>query len=104
TRWPTQTGQPAFITSGPFKRAARYRRQTSFYVAKPYIACFCMKNLETILVPLTVRLPELLTRMEHAPGKGLPGGILLAVDESGVLRGTITDGDIRRALIRNASL
>jgi nucleotide sugar dehydrogenase len=62
-----------------------------------------MKDLETILVPLNVQLSELLTRMERAPGLGLPGGILLVVNESGVLKGTITDGDIRRAFIKNSS-
>jgi nucleotide sugar dehydrogenase len=42
--------------------------------------------------------------MDSAPVHDVPGGILLVVDESGKLIGTVTDGDIRRALIKKASL
>lgn len=62
-----------------------------------------MKNLETLLVPLDLRLSDLLTRLEEASHYGLPGGILLVTDAEGVLIGTITDGDIRRAILRNPS-
>lgn len=62
-----------------------------------------MRNLDKILVSFTTTLSELLKRMEEAPGIGLPGGILLVTDAQGVLKGTVSDGDIRRALIKNPS-
>ena len=49
-------------------------------------------------------LKELLVRQERATDLGLPAGIALVVDEEGVLQGTVTDGDVRRAVLRSASL
>lgn len=63
-----------------------------------------MKNLEKLLTTPHASLRELLQQMDRAPGYNLPGGIVLVVDESGKLVGTVTDGDIRRALIKNSSL
>lgn len=63
-----------------------------------------MKNLEKIIISANTPLSALLTQMDNAPGYDVPGGILLVVDETGKLTGTVTDGDIRRALIHRASL
>ncbi|MBX2916344.1 MAG: nucleotide sugar dehydrogenase [Cyclobacteriaceae bacterium] len=63
-----------------------------------------MKNLDKILTQPNVTLSQLLVQMDEAPRHNVPGGILLITDEQGFLLGTITDGDIRRALIKNKSL
>ncbi len=44
-------------------------------------------------------LREVLALQDEAPARGLPTGIALVVDETGVLLGTVTDGDVRRALL-----
>ena len=62
-----------------------------------------MKNLDKILTKPDVALSSLLAQMDDAPQHDVPGGILLVVDEQGILMGTVTDGDIRRALIKSAS-
>ncbi|HQQ82605.1 MAG TPA: nucleotide sugar dehydrogenase [Cyclobacteriaceae bacterium] len=49
-------------------------------------------------------LSELLVQLDQAPDYDVPGGILLVVNEQGVLEGVLTDGDIRRALIKKPSL
>jgi len=63
---------------------------------------------DSAVAPICVRadtpLFELLERQERATAAGLPGGILLVVDDSGVLEGTITDGDVRRALLSSKDL
>lgn len=59
-----------------------------------------LKNIEKIFTRRDVLIPQLLSQMDAAPGFGMPGGILLVVDEKGILEGTITDGDIRRAIIK----
>jgi UDP-N-acetyl-D-mannosaminuronic acid dehydrogenase len=63
-----------------------------------------MRNLEKIITTSDAILSALLIQMDSAPVHDVPGGILLVVDESGKLIGTVTDGDIRRALIKKASL
>lgn len=63
-----------------------------------------MRNLEKIITTSDALLSSLLSQMDNAPMHDVPGGILLVVDESGKLIGTVTDGDIRRALIKKASL
>jgi UDP-N-acetyl-D-mannosaminuronic acid dehydrogenase len=62
-----------------------------------------LKNIERIFTKKDVLTPELLKQMDDAPGYGMPGGILLVVNDAGKLLGTITDGDIRRAMIKNPS-
>jgi dTDP-4-amino-4,6-dideoxygalactose transaminase len=51
-----------------------------------------------LLVPLSLTWPEAVQRMDRE-GEG----ILLAVDEQGVLRRTVTDGDLRRAMLASAA-
>lgn len=59
-----------------------------------------MKNLDKLLTTPQATLHDLLVQMDRAPSFNVPGGILLVVDDSGALMGTVTDGDIRRALIK----
>lgn len=59
-----------------------------------------MKNLDKILSSPSNTLMCLLQQLDGAPGYDLPGGILLVIDSDGALQGVITDGDIRRALIK----
>lgn len=63
-----------------------------------------MKNLDKLLTTPHTALHDLLMQMDQAPAFNVPGGILLVVDDSGALMGTVTDGDIRRALIKNERL
>jgi nucleotide sugar dehydrogenase len=49
-------------------------------------------------------LLEVLRRHSGATQRGLPAGIALVVDGDGRLQGTITDGDVRRALLRTESM
>ena len=49
-------------------------------------------------VPLSLAWPEAMQRMDRESE-----GILLAVDEQGVLRRTVTDGDLRRAMLASAA-
>lgn len=49
-------------------------------------------------------LSTLLVVQERAPSRGLPGGIVLVVDDEGRLLGTVTDGDVRRALMAEGRL
>jgi len=62
------------------------------------------RRIDWICVTPQTPLLELLERQESAGKQGLPGGILLVVDSTGVLEGTITDGDIRRALLTDQRL
>lgn len=59
-----------------------------------------MKNMDKILSSPSNNLMCLLRQLDEAPQYDVPGGILLVVDSYGVLQGVITDGDIRRALIK----
>lgn len=58
-----------------------------------------MKSIEALLVHKGLSARELLARMDAGAQ-----GILLLVDEDGRLRRTITDGDLRRALLNGAPL
>ncbi len=49
-------------------------------------------------------LLEILRRHSGSTQRGLPAGIVLVVDDEGRLAGTITDGDVRRALLRTESM
>jgi dTDP-4-amino-4,6-dideoxygalactose transaminase len=55
-------------------------------------------ELERLLVPLAMTWREAMRRMDECAR-----GILLAVDEAGVLRRTVTDGDLRRATLSGAA-
>jgi UDP-N-acetyl-D-mannosaminuronic acid dehydrogenase len=63
-----------------------------------------MLPIDRLCVQSGARLSEILLRIDEAPRLGLPGGIALVVDEHGRLTGTITEGDIRRALLRGAGM
>ncbi|MEW5984345.1 MAG: aminotransferase class I/II-fold pyridoxal phosphate-dependent enzyme [Acidobacteriota bacterium] len=58
-----------------------------------------MNEIGDLLVRCGCRLTVALERLDRT---GL--GFVLVVDDQGVLRGTLTDGDVRRALLRGASL
>ncbi len=51
------------------------------------------------LIPITASLREAMEQLNHGIG-----GVLFAVDSEGVMRGLLTDGDIRRALIGDKNL
>jgi UDP-N-acetyl-D-mannosaminuronic acid dehydrogenase len=63
-----------------------------------------MRNLDKLFISADTELPVLLTQLDQTPKFDVPGGILLVVNAEGKLEGSITDGDIRRALINNGSL
>ncbi len=54
-------------------------------------------DLARLLVPLSMTWRQAMQRMDECAR-----GILLAVDETGVLRRTVTDGDLRRAALSGA--
>ena len=56
------------------------------------------KRLDGAVVPPALSLAEALPKLYRSPG-----GILLLCDEDGVLLGTLTDGDIRRTILKGAS-
>lgn len=63
-----------------------------------------MKNIDKIIARKDAVLKDLLRQLDDAPRYDVPGGIILIVDEQGRIIGTVTDGDIRRAILRNNSL
>lgn len=60
-------------------------------------------HLEELLVPLSANLFQALVTMEKAKKFGLPPGLVLIVDARNRLKGIITDGDVRRALVQSHS-
>jgi UDP-N-acetyl-D-mannosaminuronic acid dehydrogenase len=61
-------------------------------------------NIENLFCGPDLSVVEVFNIMSNASGKSLPGGIALVVDQNKVLLGTITDGDIRRAISKANSL
>src|SRR5687767_8964000 len=61
-------------------------------------------GIEWLCVGRDAKLAEVLRRYEGATERGLPAGIALVTDAGGKLDGTITDGDVRRALLRHGGL
>ncbi|GMV41769.1 MAG: alcohol dehydrogenase [Myxococcales bacterium] len=57
------------------------------------------KRLQTILAPPTARLTEIIAAIDHGAV-----GLCLIVTSDGALLGTVTDGDVRRAILRGLSL
>lgn len=57
-----------------------------------------------LCLPPSATLLEILARQAGAVEHGVPAGIALVVDATGGLIGTITDGDVRRAVLRSGSL
>lgn len=60
--------------------------------------------IEWLFLEENAPLADALRCFEGATERGLPAGIALVVGPDGRLRGTITDGDVRRALLRTPSL
>lgn len=63
-----------------------------------------MPNIEPILVSPSSTLKNAMQVIDAAPHKGSVAGIALVVDDDRRLLGVLTDGDIRRALLRGVSL
>src|SRR5688572_8579478 len=57
-------------------------------------------HVEELLVPVTANLFQALVAMERAKRFGLPPGLVIVVDADDRLKGVITDGDVRQALVR----
>jgi nucleotide sugar dehydrogenase len=63
-----------------------------------------MPNIEPILVPPDSTLKNAMQVIDAAPHKGSVAGIALVVDNQKRLLGVLTDGDIRRALLKGIGL
>src|SRR5690606_37158966 len=63
-----------------------------------------MKNIDKIIARKDEALKYLLRQLDDAPRHDVPGGIILIVDGEGRIIGTVTDGDVRRAILRKDSL
>lgn len=63
-----------------------------------------MTNIDPILVPLGISLKEIMKVIDEAPHRGSVAGIALVIDENRKLLGVVTDGDVRRALLKGASM
>ena len=61
-------------------------------------------DIQWLCVNTSTRLSVVLQRQVGNTERGLPAGIALVTDEKGILIGTITDGDVRRAVLRRGSL
>lgn len=61
-------------------------------------------NIENLFCTPESTIVEVFNIMTKASGKNLPGGIALVVDTNKILLGTITDGDIRRAISKSNNL
>ena len=57
-------------------------------------------HIEEVFVPVTANLFQALVTMEKAKRLGLPPGLALIVDGQNRLKGVVTDGDVRRALMQ----
>lgn len=61
-------------------------------------------GIAALCVPPDATLAQVLERQTQATSLGQPAGIVLVVDPDGTLVGAITDGDVRRALLRTQRL
>lgn len=61
-------------------------------------------GIDWLFVERDASIRDVLSRFDGAVERSLPSGIVLVVDDKGRLSGTITDGDIRRAILREESL
>lgn len=61
-------------------------------------------GLDSIIVRIDASFVEILQRHSGSKESGIPAGIVLVVDDGGRLIGTITDGDLRRGVLRRSSL
>ena len=60
-------------------------------------------SLESLCFSAETPLLEMLKKQDEAVKSGLPAGIALIVDAEGILIGTITNGDLRRAAVKYGS-
>ena len=60
--------------------------------------------LRWLSVSKEATLLEIIKCQADAPKRDLPSGIVIVLDEEGRAVGTVTDGDIRRAILRHGSL
>lgn len=61
-------------------------------------------NIASICISGEASLQQVLERFDTAAGLGLPAGICMVVDARKRLVGTITEGDVRRALLAGAGM
>ncbi len=62
------------------------------------------KNIEEIMVNPDLTIKEVMKKINAVPKLGLPSGIALIISEEKKLLGVVTDGDIRRAIIRGIDI
>lgn len=60
--------------------------------------------VEALFIKRTNTIREAMQTITNAAAKKLPVGIALVVDDDGIFIGTVTDGDIRKALVKGARL
>ena len=63
-----------------------------------------MENIEWLFVGPETPLIDILDKQNNAGRHDLPAGVVIVVDRSNKIIGTITDGDVRRSLIKNSSI
>lgn len=61
-------------------------------------------SLKKIMISAQSSLFDALKVINDAPQFGMPSGIAIVTSKNGVIQGTVTDGDIRRALLKKMSL
>lgn len=61
-------------------------------------------SIEFLCVDKETSVFEIMKKMSEAPLRNLPAGIVLVTDGTGRLIGSITDGDVRRGLVKFSSL
>src|SRR3989344_8440899 len=62
------------------------------------------KNLETLFIKKSFSIKQAMQAITEAGRQKLPVGIALVVDNDKKLIGTVTDGDIRKALVKGATI
>lgn len=63
-----------------------------------------MNKIDILCTTADKKLTEIIKILDLGGKNNMPAGIALIVDDKGHLIGTVTDGDVRRALIKNNSL
>ncbi len=63
-----------------------------------------MNNIKSLICPIDANLMDIYTLFDLAGKKGLPVGIALVTDGNGKLIGTVTEGDIRRGIIKHQTM
>lgn len=63
-----------------------------------------MADISSLLIKETTSLLDILRLFEEANKKNLPKGLAIVINDDGKLIGTVTDGDIRRAILSEKHL